>query len=429
MRIPRQGHASVVLPGGDVLVTGGWSIYRESPTDSCEIYDVSTGKWRYTSNMNSGRANHKLVLLHTGEVLAIGGYKNRSCEIFDPETEQWRWTDSLNTERNSFFTATLLSDGRVLVTGGFVGLSYPYEKSAEIYDPWLERWQFVDSMRYGRKGHTATLLMDGRVLVVGGSSVKRCELFDPNTGQWQLAAELDSSRERHSDILLPDGRVLVMGGRDRERRKWLSSCELYDPENNSWQRVGDMFEGRISHYSLLLPNGRILVAGGSVNITWELYDPENFQPVYLGSYPVVKEIPTMNLLPDGRILSIGGRSWTDTTGIPLVFPTEMCEIYDPDLTGIIHDSPNLSARFQLFQNYPNPFNGETIIRYYVPLSSHVSLKIYDLLGREVDVLVDERHLPGFYQVRVSSFLLPSGTYFYVLRVNDQTTIRKMVVLK
>lgn len=83
MNIARVDHAMVVLPNGDVLVSGSEA---DSIQSSAEIYEFSTGKWRYTSPMNVPRALHNLVLLNTGKVLAIGGYKEQSCELFDSQT-------------------------------------------------------------------------------------------------------------------------------------------------------------------------------------------------------------------------------------------------------------------------------------------------------------------------------------------------------
>ncbi|RJQ63591.1 MAG: T9SS C-terminal target domain-containing protein, partial [Stygiobacter sp.] len=79
---------------------------------------------------------------------------------------------------------------------------------------------------------------------------------------------------------------------------------------------------------------------------------------------------------------------------------------------------NIPAEFSLEQNYPNPFNPETTIRYTIPKSSQVTLKVYDVLGREVATLVDEFKQAGVYQAtfKETPYMasLPSGVYFYRL---------------
>lgn len=98
----------------------------------------------------------------------------------------------------------------------------------------------------------------------------------------------------------------------------------------------------------------------------------------------------------------------------------------------------LPAEYRLFQNYPNPFNPETVISYQLPVSSYVTLKIYDILGREVATLVDEYKQAGTYSVDFNvekshsaggGSSLPSGVYFYTLRAGDYFQTKKMVFLK
>ncbi len=90
---------------------------------------------------------------------------------------------------------------------------------------------------------------------------------------------------------------------------------------------------------------------------------------------------------------------------------------------------NLPTIFALHQNYPNPFNPLTIIRYDLPKTIHATLKIYDLLGREVAVLVDEQKPAGVYQVTFNAHSLSSGVYFYRLQAGSCTETKKLLLLK
>lgn len=89
----------------------------------------------------------------------------------------------------------------------------------------------------------------------------------------------------------------------------------------------------------------------------------------------------------------------------------------------------LPKEFKLYQNYPNPFNPETKISYDVPERGFVSIKIYDIIGREVKVLVNEIQLPGQYSVFYNLSELPSGVYYYRLECNRYSETKKMVLLK
>jgi beta-N-acetylhexosaminidase len=99
---------------------------------------------------------------------------------------------------------------------------------------------------------------------------------------------------------------------------------------------------------------------------------------------------------------------------------------------------DIPTEFVLYQNYPNPFNPSTVISYQLSVTGKVSLKIYDLLGREVETLVNQVQLPGSYNSQFSiqnlpagrqGFQLPSGVYFYTLMIPGFTQTKKMVFLK
>ncbi|MBX2990981.1 MAG: S8 family peptidase [Bacteroidetes bacterium] len=96
-----------------------------------------------------------------------------------------------------------------------------------------------------------------------------------------------------------------------------------------------------------------------------------------------------------------------------------------DVTGI----PELPAAFILSQNYPNPFNPTTNIKYQIPNTNHVTLKVFDLLGREVATLVDEVKTAGEYAVQFNTSGLASGVYFYRLSIPGSVATRKMMVVK
>ena len=90
---------------------------------------------------------------------------------------------------------------------------------------------------------------------------------------------------------------------------------------------------------------------------------------------------------------------------------------------------NLPNTFSLEQNYPNPFNPSTVIKYGVPVESHVSLTVFDMLGKEVSVLVNERKNAGVHQVTFDASRLSSGVYLYRLQAGDFVATKKLIFLK
>ena len=100
------------------------------------------------------------------------------------------------------------------------------------------------------------------------------------------------------------------------------------------------------------------------------------------------------------------------------------------IVGIEDNNPlDTPVKFQLFNNYPNPFNPTTTINYQIPELSIVSIKVFDVLGRELATLVNEEKPTGSYEVDFNATTLPSGVYFYRLQAGSFVEIKKMVLLK
>ncbi len=98
-------------------------------------------------------------------------------------------------------------------------------------------------------------------------------------------------------------------------------------------------------------------------------------------------------------------------------------------TGVNDQRSNLPASFSLQQNYPNPFNPSTKIRYQIAITGKVTLKVYDLLGREIATLVDGVEAPGDYTATFNAARLPSGVYFCRLQAGTYSSTKKLMFLK
>jgi hypothetical protein len=99
------------------------------------------------------------------------------------------------------------------------------------------------------------------------------------------------------------------------------------------------------------------------------------------------------------------------------------------VTGIDDNPKGLSHEFLLFQNYPNPFNPITKIKYSIPQRSLVTLKVFDLLGKEIITLLNGEIMAGSYEYTFNASSLPSGVYFYKLQAGNYTQTKKLVFLK
>jgi transcriptional regulator with XRE-family HTH domain len=286
-------------------------------------------KWTQASNMLLARSFFRATLLPNGQVLIEGGVlQNKSStaqsELFDPTRGTWRKTRGSLNEARAKHTATLLPNDKVLVTGG-VG-TIP-TSSAELYYPTNETWTLTKyPMKYARARHTATMLQTGKVLIAGGAPYYPAELYDPKTDDWSLTGNMVTRRYDHVAIRLHDGTVLVAGGRTRNDKhnntndnQWMTnSAELYDPKTNTWAALPNMHFPRADFTSALLPDGRVLVIGGQlpngeVTPTTEIYDPSMKRWLPGASMNYARQNPLGQealQVEDGTILVAGG----DTLG-------------------------------------------------------------------------------------------------------------------
>lgn len=277
--------------------------------------------WTYTGNLNAARHGQTATLLPNGKVLVTGGYSNggftKSAELYDPTTGQWTYTGNLNVFHHHH-TATLLPNGKILVVGGHDGSSPVV--SAELYDPSTGLWSLTGSLTTARWMHTATLLQDGKVLVTGGASnnfttsYSSSELYDPATGQWTVTGDLNQARAYHTATRLSDGRVLVTGGCNANScMNVLNSAEVYDPSSGQWTTTGALNTNRSAHTATQLLDGRVLVVGGcngSGCITRlasaEIYNPSTGQWVTTTTPTIARSQHITAILSDGTVLVAGG---------------------------------------------------------------------------------------------------------------------------
>ena len=288
-----------------------------------------------TGNMHVARAGHQATLLRDGRVLVTGGYDNSGsaiarAEIFSAATGMWSLAAG-NIVARMDHAATRLQDGRVLVVGGAASLSSctPNE-TAEIYDPATDRWSLPGDlpMTIG-SGTMAVVLSDGRILVSGGRGCggffSNAALFSPSTNTWSATAPMGVPRAFHSAVLLADSRVLVMGGATTEGRV-LAAAEIYDPASAAWTPTnspegprGISCGGYAQTFLSTVQGSLVLAAGGiaghctsgaSPTVDVEIFDPTASRWLPTATLHVARALTTSTALPDGRVLVAGGYAWS-----------------------------------------------------------------------------------------------------------------------
>jgi N-acetylneuraminic acid mutarotase len=271
----------VLVAGGSVVNTA--SQPGGNPTfflASAELYDPPTKTWSAAANLPGPRELHAAALLQDGRVLLVGGDDGHQAltdaVLYDPTTNTWTSIPTLLTI-GTLPTAAVLESGKVLVTANLVPGAY-----SQLYDPVAGTWANGPNMNnLHLLGATATLLSDGRVVVAGGSTdvhqgspMSLPEIYDPVANSWSLAGTMGVSRVGHTATLLLSGKVLVTGGSVYYGPS-LATTELYDPGTNSWSAASSMATPRDHHGAVLLQPGQVLVIGGqnqgTALLTSELY--------------------------------------------------------------------------------------------------------------------------------------------------------------
>jgi hypothetical protein len=280
----RFGHTATLLKNGEVLVTGGYSTNSIRILKSALLYNPSTGTWSETGNMTVARIFHSAVLLPNGEVLVSGGETKltqdipesptNTAEIYNPSTGTFTATGSMNDAR---FGAqlTLLQNGDVLIAGGGTGNT---GCTAEIFSN--GQWSLTaDLAECGVSQDSAALLPSGDVLIGAGPN---SQFYNPSTNVWEStlgAADLNVGPL----ALLATGEVLLAGetpaliaGEASPAQSGSSASDLYDPSTNEWTATGSLEQSLNGLTLTPLSNGKVLAAGGDpgeTNDRTELFTP------------------------------------------------------------------------------------------------------------------------------------------------------------
>lgn len=301
--MPRSRTHAVLLGDGRVLVVGNEAYEVTDDSVNAELWDPATESWQLTMSLNKPRGDFAAVPLADGRALVTGGFNQvnqsfSSTYLYDPQrvaggsAKGWSASGLLDKARTAP-AASVLSDGRVLVAGGYFRAEPHYREGTRPADGVLAAY---------RSGPSGTDVVRGPLYDIEpmniGAAMATAELFDPATGKWSDTGPLKYARHGAAAVTLTDGRILVVGTAPGESgvtvdQGAFDTAEIYDPATGRFSLAGSLPE--IDRTSLEEQGGP------STNVV-----PEED--------PVIDDVGTLVALGDGGAVLIAHSGWWKHAG-------------------------------------------------------------------------------------------------------------------
>ena len=426
MPTPRTYLATCFLDGKIYAMGGNVTAIPGPCTDVIEVYSMQHKKmeentWVRLANMQTMRGVTSACTIN-GKVYVVGS--GNKVEEYDPKSDGWRYVKNMPTSRKG--SATCALDSIMYVTGGQTATGQPGLTSLHRYNPATDVWNTEAApMPVGQ--YVLDMCLCGGKLYAGCGFYHARDIaeYNPVTDTWKKINDVPSLEL--TALCDHDGILYAFGGTSN-----LQAVHAYNPETETWETKASLPTGRIQSVACCA-KGLIYVIGGTQDKSWP-WDPgqttgvvEAYDPVqdiwYTGFEPMT--IPRFSAgacVIDSIIYVVGGKRASGDCRI--------LEAYNPPARIAVKvKQESMPGDLVLKQNYPNPFNPATTIEYTLPRASFITLKVYDLLGKEIRTLVQEKRQAGTHSVLFDAWDLPSNIYFYKLQSDNFCEIRKMLLVR
>jgi len=376
---------SIVWDGGNYIYASSGD-YASPPVSSFAKYNISTGIWTSLTGSPFVKRYAGMAALN-GKIYLIGGLipdgaDPTICQAYDTTTQSWSTIAPFPIGIN-FTKWTVTTDGRyIFVIGSGGGYStYPSSEAVYYYDPATNQWIYDSTFPVQRGLGIGLYVPSLNKLFQGGGNTGNSSTNYQNTIFWGSGGVYIPVELTNFNAVSSNNNVTL---------KWTTSSE----KNNK----GFFVERRnMSDLSVVWKNAGFVSGHGTTTekMDYSFLDMNVPQGKYVYRLSQVDYNGTKNILNQVEV----------------------------DISGQIS--------FTLEQNYPNPFNPGTIIKYQIPELSHVSLKVFDVIGNEVATLVNETKQTGNYKVKFDALNtgLSDGIYFYQLKAGMYIETKKMILLK
>jgi len=440
---------------GKIYVFGGTYGLATIVYASVEVYDPQTNTWTTKSNMPTKRYQLTPCILDSN-IFAIGGWLSSNTgpiynkvEIYNPESDIWSSENPLPVARA--LLASIVLDGKIYVYGGsrtnhpLIGTSAIYEFSRE------DIFALQPSINKSYAGPN----IDSVLFITRFSNLNN-HSFTPNL----IYANTDSTHMDslilfddglHGDSLSNDG---LYGGYIPPRLTedfFILGVSTIDNQTNKYYNTPDRC--RFTTAGPVVLDSIFCTKSGTNYLVKVFLRNESSTTTITNTsvklicndawvLPITNNVKNLPNIPPGGTVS-NSTAFT-ISYIDSLFLLNNCFNFKVEVmsggwtywkdskqvvVGVEEENNEIPTEFSLKQNYPNPFNPITKIKYSIPKSSQVSLKIFNTLGEELKTLVNEEKPVGTYEVNWNASNLPSGVYFCRLQAGSFVQTRKMILLK
>lgn len=450
------------LNDGRILIVGGHG-FNFLRLNTAEIWNPATNTFQqYT--MSDYRDQSSLNKLSNGKILIAGGMSSdlgvgqlASMELFNPADNSFTPVCNLSAGAKTMVRGAELTSGKVLLAGcWFDQTSASY---GDVYDPQSNTCTPTGALVIPRAMPILFPMSDGSALLMGGYGPyggpmpETIEIYKPADNQFTvfrntLLADDTLWFPSYGNVDGPDnnkmknGKYLLLAGKSENSIGHYSLITI-DPVTKTIERLHTTPElpdynlntGDSAYvYCMVLDSAKDLCYLISLKSTNTSYYESSIKAVDLKTN-ILYSMNERFVIPygcwdtprlatgDGKIFIVGG---SISNNFDCLDSTFFFNIQVP--TGV-NDKPNMINSYSLSQNYPNPFNPATKIRFTLPESGFVTLKIYDVTGREVSTIINGRREAGNYEVTFDASKLASGIYVYKLAAKNFSGSRKMVLIK
>ncbi len=397
--IARWYHTAV-WTGTKMIVWGGFSsVGGNAVLNTGGSYDPVLNNWTATSTSGAPTARDFHTAVWTGSKMIVwGGYNSvtgtdyyNTGGVYDPLTDTWTAMSTTNAPTGRRDFTAIWTGSKMIIWGGFgfFDTAYTFTNTGGIYDPVTDTWAPTSvgaNAPLARGKHTA-VWTGSKMIIWGGTpsgiSYNDGGIYDPLTDTWTATSVTNAPTARYGQTAVWTGNRMIIWGGVGGNVSYLNTGGLYDPVADSWAATTTVNAASVrDNQTAVMTPGSMIVWGG-----------------YGGS--------------------LGSPTFLNTGGI----------YTNPDAIGITTISTLVPKQFSLSQNYPNPFNPNSKIKFQIAKSGDTKLVVFDMLGREVETLVNENLNPGTYEVDFEGSNFSSGVYFYKLTAGSYAETKKMSLIK